>query len=71
MAITAVFNEVVEAADSLSVAEQEALIDILRHRLAETKRRELVAYVQEARAEYRSGQVQIAEISDIMDDILS
>ena len=71
MPMPAVFNEVVEAADSLSVGEQEALIDILRHRLAEAKRRELVAYVQEARAEYRSGRAQIAEIADIMDDILS
>ena len=67
----AVFNEVVEAADSLSVAEQEALVDILRHRLAEARRNELVGYIREAQIEYQTGETQIADVSDIMNDILS
>lgn len=65
----AVFNEVVEAADSLSVAEQEALVDILRHRMAETRRNELLGYLREARREYHTGQAQIANVDDIMDEL--
>ena len=67
----AVFNEVVEAADSLSVAEQEALVDILRHRLAEARRNELLGYIREAQHEYRTGKAQIADVADIMEEILS
>ena len=65
----AVFNEVVEAADSLSVAEQEALVDILRHRLAEARRNELLGYVREARREFQAGQAEIATVDDIMTDL--
>ncbi len=67
----AVFNEVVEAADSLSMAEQEALVDILRRRLAEARRNELLGYIREAQGEYRAGKAQIADVADIMEDILS
>jgi len=71
MSQVAVFNEVVEAADSLSMAEQEALVDILRHRLAEARRNGLLGYIREAREEYQAGKAQIADVADIMEDILS
>ena len=69
MSQVAVFNEVVEAADSLSVAEQEALVDILRHRLAEARRSELLGYLRDAQREFQAGQAQIANIDDIMADL--
>ncbi len=71
MPIATTFDELVEAADRLSVAEQETLVDLLRHRLAEARRQELADYVREARREFQSGQAQIADVADIMDDILS
>jgi len=67
---TVLFGEVVEAADSLSVAEQEALVDILRHRLAAARRNELVGYVREAQREFQAGQAEIATVDDIMNDLI-
>jgi len=46
------FGEVLESADSLPVEDQESLIDVLRRRLAEQRRTELVQAVKEARQEF-------------------
>ena len=70
MPLIPVFNEVLEAADSLSIAEQEALIDILRHRLTEIRRGEIVESVREAQHEYQIGKAQRTDVSEIMDDII-
>ncbi len=71
MPIAARFDELVEAADSLTVEEQEALVDILKHRLTDARRQELAGYIREARHEYQSGHTQVSDVADIMDDILS
>lgn len=65
------FYEVLEAADQLSLAEQESLIDILRRRMAEKRRADLVNDVQEARREFQRKQVQVATADEIMNELLS
>ena len=65
------FGDLLEAANELSLDEQESLIDIIRHRIAERRRQEIVKEVQAARAEYKTGQATIASPDDIMNDILS
>ena len=44
------FSDVVDAADDLSVDEQETLVEILRRRIAKRNREALVRDVAEARA---------------------
>ena len=65
------FNDIVEAADQLTLAEQASLIDILRRRLADKRRAELTQEVREARQEFQRHQVQAATADDIMNDLLS
>jgi len=62
------FAEIVDAADRLTVAEQEELVEILRRRIAERNRSGLLAEVQEARAEYAAGQAGPATAREIMDE---
>ena len=50
------FAELIDAIDELSQDEQQELIDIVRKRLAEARRRRLAADISEARKEYASGQ---------------
>jgi len=38
-------DQVLESIENLSVDEQEALIDLIRHRLAERRRSEIVANI--------------------------
>ena len=49
------FEEVVDLVTELSLDHQELLIDILQHRTAEIKRKELAKSSQEALTEFREG----------------
>jgi hypothetical protein len=63
------FSDVVDAADGLSVDEQETLVEILRRRIAKQNREALVRDVADARAEFQSGQPRTSSVSDIMNEV--
>ncbi len=65
------FGEVLEAADNLSLEEQESLIDILYRRMAERRRRELAEGIQEARKEFQEGFCQPVTPNQLMAEILA
>jgi hypothetical protein len=65
------FGEVLEAADKLTLEEQESLIDILHRRMIERRRVELAKEIEEARKEFEGGHCQPATPSEIMEEILS
>lgn len=58
-----------DAADRLTLEEQEELADTLRRRIAEKRRAELVAAVKEARAEFVRGSCKPASVGAIMQRI--
>lgn len=64
----AMFSDVVDAADHLSLEEQEELLEILRRRLAKRRRAELAREVQEAREEFATGQARPGSVDEIMDE---
>ena len=49
------FGRVLDEADQLTLDEQETLVEILRHRVAEHRRRQIVEDVREAREEFQRG----------------
>jgi hypothetical protein len=49
------FENVLDAVSQLSIEQQEILIDILRKRNAEARRKEILKECREGLAEYRSG----------------
>ena len=65
-----IFAEVLEAADKLTLEEQESLIDILHRRMVEQRRAELKKDIQQARKEFRKDQCEPATPAEIMKDIL-
>ena len=65
------FNELLEAVDHLSPDEQESLIDVVRHRIAEYRRQEISKLVFSARKEYQQGKLSPETPQDIMNSILS
>jgi hypothetical protein len=65
------FCEVVDAADHLTVDEQEALVEIVRRRLAERARKTLVLEAEEAKREFVEGRCQVTTVEDLMKEILS
>ncbi|WP_417908865.1 hypothetical protein [Candidatus Electronema sp. PJ] len=65
------FNEVLEAADHLSLDEQESLIDLIRRRIANRRRQEIAALVSSAREEYKAGGLHPESPDEIMQSLLS
>ena len=65
------FGEILEAADGLPIEDQEALIAILKNRLRERRRAELLQDIREAEKEFREGKCQPATPDEIMREILS
>ncbi len=63
------FSDVVDAADDLSLDEQETLVEILRRRIAKRNREALIRDVSEARNEFQTGQARASSVSDIMDEV--
>ncbi|MGQ9556142.1 MAG: hypothetical protein ACUVWR_18730 [Anaerolineae bacterium] len=65
------FGEVLETVEQLSLEDQETLIDIIRHRIIEQRRAELAKDVQEARKEFKAGNVRPVTPDELMEEILS
>lgn len=64
------FAEVLEAADRLSTDEQMELVEVLRKRIVEQRRREIAQDIREARQEFASGRCRPATPDDILKEIL-
>ncbi|MCC5667527.1 hypothetical protein LC653_27510 [Nostoc sp. CHAB 5784] len=62
-------DQVLESVENLSVDEQEALIDLIRHRLAERRRSEISANITQAQVEYQTGKVFRGTVTQIMDEL--
>jgi len=65
------FHVVVEAADRLSLEEQETLVTVLNRRLADRRRAELAQDIREAHREFERGSLRPASPDDIMKELLS
>ena len=60
------FAQVLDSADGLAFEEQESLVEVLQHRLAEHRRAELVAAVKSARQEFKAGRCRPATPAQII-----
>jgi hypothetical protein len=65
------FGEVLEAADQLSLEEQETLTDILQQRISERRRQELAAEIVAARQEFEAGTCRPVTPDELMTEILA
>lgn len=63
------FQKAIEAVEQLPVDERLVLLDVLRQRIGQTQRQELVAEVAAVREEYRSGNVRFGSVSDLMSEL--
>jgi uncharacterized Zn finger protein len=64
------FNDALQVVEQLSLEEQEDLIDIVLHRVAEVNRQRLIDRVKEADEEYKAGKYSPATADEIMREIL-
>jgi hypothetical protein len=64
-------GDVLNAADELSLEDQEALLDILRRRIIDRRRQVLRAEIEEAKEEYKRGLAKVVTVDELMDEINS
>ena len=60
------FAQILDSAGDLAIEEQESLVEVLQHRLAEHRREELVAAVKSARREFKAGRCRPATPAQII-----
>jgi hypothetical protein len=65
------FADLIETAEQLPIEEQEDLIHILKNRLRDRKRAELIKDVAEAQQEFAQGKCKPLTPEQIMEEILS
>jgi len=65
------FGEILDAADALSIEDQEALIAVLRRRIIESRRQEILKDIHEAEQEFDRGQCRPATAAELMKEIIS
>ena len=65
------FGEILEAADELPIEDQETLIAILKNRLRERRRGELLKDIREAEKEFKEGKCQPVTPDEFMREISS
>jgi hypothetical protein len=64
------FHEALEIVESLTIDQQEQLIDIVRRRLIEQRRNEIAEQIKQAREEYARGECKTGTVADLMKEIL-
>ena len=64
------FADILEAAEQLSLEDREDLIRILRNRLTEQKRADIITDVKEAQQEFTQGRCQPVTPEELMKEIL-
>jgi len=63
------FQDTLEMVESLPESQQETLVDIIRHRLNEHKRKLLIERIKAAKQEYVSSEVKKGNVADLMKEI--
>lgn len=63
------FQRAIETIETLSLNDQEALLELLQKRLIEQRRKILMREVAEVCQEYAQGQVQFGSVADFMAEL--
>lgn len=61
------FQEVIETVETLPPDDQALLVEIIRQRLIQHRRKELAAEIAEAREAYQRGEVHRGTVADLME----
>jgi hypothetical protein len=63
------FQGAIETVEALSLEDQAMILEIIRHRLIQQQRADLIQQVAEARQDYRDGRVRRGTVDDILAEL--
>lgn len=67
--VSSTFQRAIEGVERLPVDDQMLLIEIIRQRMIQHRRSELITQVAEAREAYQTGNVRRGSVDDLMQDL--
>lgn len=66
---TSAFQQAIESVESLSLEEQEILLDIIQKRLHQQRRTNLTQEIKEIRQEFIQGQVKFGSVEQFLKEL--
>ena len=63
------FQKAIEILESLTLEEQEVMVNILQNRIKQQRRAQLVNAVNESRQEYAQGKIKTGSIVDLLGEL--
>jgi hypothetical protein len=69
MSALTTFDAILDAVEHLPADEQAELVDVIRRRLAESGRKQVVADATEARAEHAAGKTRVVSVDELMREL--
>lgn len=66
---TSTFQQAIDVIESLSLEDQEILIDIIQKRIKEQKRKQLLQDIAEVETEYAEGKVKFGTVDDFLAEL--
>jgi len=66
---TATFDEALDIIESFPEDQRESIVKIVKRRLTEERREQLVQTIKEAREEYARGEVRRGTVEDLIKDV--
>jgi homoserine kinase len=66
---TSAFQQAIESVESLSLEDQEILLDILQQRLHQQRRTKLTQEITEIRQEFTQGQVKFGSVDQFLKEL--
>ncbi len=63
------FDEILDAVEHLPADEQAELVDVIRRRLAERGRKQVIADAKEARSEHAAGKTRVVSVDELMGEL--
>jgi ABC-type Fe3+/spermidine/putrescine transport system ATPase subunit len=66
---TSAFQQAIESVESLSLEDQEILLDILQKRLHQQRRTNLTQEIREIRQEFTQGQVKFGSVDQFLKEL--
>ena len=69
--VTPSFQSAIEVIEALSPEDQEALLDLIRHRLIERRREEIARHAAETLQAVREGRAKSGSIEELKCDLLA
>lgn len=66
---TSIFNRTLEAVEALPAEEQVLLIELVKNRLKQNRRDELLEAVKESREAFKRGDVKSGTVADLMEEL--